>query len=156
MAGLEVEDVAVDPGEATPDTDKARAAPKGGGKLGKVFGDNKKARGGPRKLVIADKERLTGIYVLIGMGVMPVNQKLGMAFGQQAETCAEAWFNWAEQNDAVRRTILWLIEGGAAGAVLMAHLPLIAAAIPEDRMPPFLAMFNGQSEVPPEWIKEQQ
>jgi hypothetical protein len=146
MADLTVEDVAADFGETTPQTDKARSAPKGTGKVSGLLGNNRKTRGGPRKLVKADVDRLAGVYVIIGMALMPMRPNLGAAFGQSAENCANAWAEWAEQNDAVRRTILWLIEGGAMGAVFFAHLPIIAAAIPEDRLPPFLSMLNAQPE----------
>lgn len=147
---LDIEDVAPDAGETTPNADNAKSVPRSGkrGMLGKL-GDNKKTRGGPRRLVKGDVERLAGIYMLVGMGLAPVRPNIAQAFVQQAEACADAWATWAEQNDTIRRVILWLIEGGAAGAVLMAHLPIALTMIPEDRVPPMMAaLFTPQGENP--------
>jgi hypothetical protein len=144
-ATIPIEDVPFDAGEIPPATDNGRGAPKATSKLGKL-GANKKARSGVRALTQKDGERLAGMYVAAGMGIMPFNPKVAAAFAESADQCAEAWVNLAQQNDAVRRAILWIIEGSAAGALILAHLPIIVAAIPPERMPPmFAAMFE---EVP--------
>lgn len=142
---IPIEDVPFDSGEIPPASDNGRSAPRGASKLGKL-GSNKKTRSGVRPLTKADAERLAGVYAVAGMAIFPINEKVGNAFADSAEQCAEAWVNMAQQNDAVRRAILWIIEGGALGALFLAHLPILVAAIPPERMPPlFAAMFT---EVP--------
>lgn len=97
-----------------------------------TLGLNKKPRSGVRAIVEADKEKIASLYMFAGMGIMPLNMKVGEAFGTAANDCAEAWYQLAKENDAVRRVILGLIEGGAWGKVFAAHSPIIFAAIPED------------------------
>lgn len=99
------------------------------------LGANKQARGGPRKLTDKDKQKLSSLYVTAGMFLMPVKPVAAQAFAEHADECADAWFELASENDSVRRTVLMLIEGGAWGKVLAAHLPLLLALLPEGSLP---------------------
>lgn len=139
------EDVPVDIGEVPPESDNARTGPRSTTKLGKL-GANKKSRSGVRPLLRADVDKLAGMYGFAAIAIAPINENVANAFAESAEPCAEAWFNMAQQNDAVRRAILWIIEGGAVGALFLAHLPILIAAIPPEKMPPMFQLFF--TEVP--------
>lgn len=130
------DDMAKEPPEVIPDPAAARREPRAS-KAVKGLGTNKQ-RGGPRAILKRDEEALTRYYILLGMGISPMRPQLGAALAAQAEECAKAWCDVAKENDSVRRVILWLVEGGAWGALLLAHLPIAIAAIPEqtwDRLP---------------------
>jgi len=138
-------DVAPDPSASS-----ATRMPKAAQKLGGMFGDNKQ-RGGPRALVKGDIDKLAGMYALMGMAVAPVKPQIGLAFTEQADACATAWFDVARENDAVRRAILWIVEGGAWGALFLAHIPIIITAIPPDALPDTVrTMLSGYGEETPE------
>lgn len=96
------------------------------------LGQNRKTRSGVRQLTKSDHEKIVGLYVTIGFGVVLVNQTAGQTIAEQAESCADAWVNLAKENDGVRRGLLFMIEGGAWGAVLVAHLPILFAVLPAE------------------------
>lgn len=146
-----IEDVPFDAGEVAPQPDNARGAPRASGRIGKL-GGNKRARGGPRKLTNDDIDKLAGMYGFAALAIQPLNPKVAAAFAESADSCADAWRSLAEQNDAVRRAILWIIEGGALGAVFLAHMPILIAAIPEDKLPPMFNLFAASDSITDERI----
>lgn len=114
------------------------------------IGDNKKARGGPRKLVEADKAKIAEWYGMLAWLMdkykpavaEAIRERTMVGFNAEAQEpifgetramiCADAWYRLAEQNDAVRRVILFCIESGAWSALLTAHGPILLAALPDD------------------------
>lgn len=72
-------------------------------------------------------EPLQTLYVTLGMTLYGFDQVCGMAIINSAEACAKTLDDLAYQNDAVRRVLLSLTTTSAAGAVLMAHLPILIA-----------------------------
>jgi len=135
-----------------------------GKKAGGIFGNNRRARGGPRRTKPGELvEPLTNYYMTLALFLTPVKPDVAMSImapvvvgieddgvtgvtKTRAQVCAEAWDELAQENDAVRRAVLWLIEGGKWGAVFMANLPILMAAFPA-AMPSFLNFGqNGQGE----------
>lgn len=96
------------------------------------LGQNKKPRSGVRQLQEKDRDKISQLYVTAGMCAMPFKPDIASSLASIADDCADAWFDLAKENDAVRRTILMLIEGGAWGKVLAAHLPLILTMLPNE------------------------
>lgn len=107
------------------------------GKLGK----GAKARPGLRRLNADDKEKLAAYQIYAGMAIYPFREETGRALGETAEQCADAWFEMAEKNDSVRRAILAVVEGGAAGKLFMAYTPVLATLLPK-KIPPWMKRFN--------------
>lgn len=111
---------------APPEIGKKRRGPLGS------LGDNRKRASGVRQLTNADQDKIVGLYVTVAMGVMLVKPDAAQVIATQAEQCAAAWRELAKDNDSVRRALLFLIEGGAWGAVMVAHLPIVVAFLPEE------------------------
>lgn len=115
------------------------------------LGANKAARSPVRRLTEADREKIEGVYAALALVfVTPTplyNEDAANALAGQAKPCADAWFNLAENNDAVRRVLLMFIEGGAWGALAAAHMPIIMAFMPEHTKRAMTAMFT-HPEVP--------
>lgn len=117
----------------------------------KPLGQNKKLRSPVRKLTReplngetkSDFERLVDWYLRISKLSMLFLPKFAMAMEQQAEDCADAWFDLAENNDTVRRYILAMIEGGAWTKVIAAHTPIFLAVIPEETLNRFFLKVMG-------------
>lgn len=101
----------------------------------------------PRRLTKSDQEKLAGLYGALGFGLMPFKPDVAQAVMESADTCAEAWIEVAEKNDNVRRILVGMIEGGSWGKLLLAHLPIIVAAMPENvgQVVP-LHVFNGHAD----------
>lgn len=96
------------------------------------LGANRKRASGVRQLTKSDHEKIEGLYITLGFAVMLVNQPAAQTIAEQATPCADAWTNLARENDGVRRALLFVIEGGAWGAVLVAHMPIVFALLPEE------------------------
>ena len=96
------------------------------------LGANRKRGSGVRALVTADRDKIVGLYVTCGFAVMMVKPEAAKAIAESAERCADAWVELAKENDAVRRAVLFIIEGGAWGAVIVAHMPIALALVPEN------------------------
>lgn len=115
------------------------------------LGANKATRSPVRKLTEADREKIEGVYgalALVFVTPTPMfNEDAAQAIAGQAKPCADAWFSLAENNDSVRRVLLMFIEGGAWGALLAAHVPIIMAFMPEHTKRAMGAMF-ANPEVP--------
>jgi hypothetical protein len=115
------------------------------------LGANKAPRSPVRKLTEADREKIEGVYAALALAfVVPsplFNEDAANAIAGQATPCADAWFNLAENNDSVRRMLLMFIEGGAWGALIAAHVPIVMAFMPEHTKRAMSAMF-ARPEVP--------
>jgi hypothetical protein len=75
------------------------------------------------------------------------NEDAAEAFAGSSEACADAWYTLAENNDSVRRVLLMFIEGGAWGALVAAHVPIVMAFMPEQTKRLMAGMF-ARPEVP--------
>lgn len=115
------------------------------------LGANKAPRSPVRKLTEADKAKIESVYAsvaLIFVAPTPLyNEDAAAAFAECAPKTADAWYNLAENNDAVRRVILMFVEGGAWGALIAAHIPIIIALMPAETKAMMLGMF-ARPEVP--------
>lgn len=78
-------------------------------------------------------EPLTRMYATMAVGVMPIAPRTGEALINQAETCAEAWDEWAKTSPAVRRLLYPLLNVSGAAAVFAAHLPIVMCIAMEMR-----------------------
>jgi hypothetical protein len=116
------------PKEAPKRTSRAKA--KAESLLGDL-GKNSPARSSVRKLNDDDRVRLLSMYDTIGALAQPIRPALALAIQTSKEQCVDAWMNLAEKNVKVRAKILAFLEGGEWTAVLIAHLPLFMAVIPE-------------------------
>lgn len=99
------------------------------------LGTNKK-RGGPPQLVKADHTAIVAFYTMSAFALAPINTDAATAVADSAEKCADTWMELASKNDNVRKAIRALLEGSAWSAVIMAHLPIAMALIPEHLRPP--------------------
>src|SRR5262245_26764734 len=106
-------------------------------------GQNKKARPTVRKTKSGELVKpVAKFYGLAAMAIAPVRPKTGHALMVQAMACATAWDNLAQENDSVRRVILWCIESGIWGEMVVAHMPILFSLLPDeisDNMPGWLA-----------------
>jgi hypothetical protein len=96
------------------------------------LGTNKRRGSGVRALTAKDRDKIVGLYVTVGFGVMMFRPPTAQVIATQAEPCADAWMELARENDGVRRALLFMIEGGAWGAVVVAHMPIVFAVLPEE------------------------
>lgn len=89
-------------------------------------------KGVPRwqKGVIANG--MTKLYSRTGKIIKAMDRDIGIALIESAEDCGEAWDELARTNPRVRAFLLKLITGGAWGAVIMAHLPILMAIVMKD------------------------
>lgn len=116
-----------------------------------TLGENKRRGSGVRKLTKKDLEQLKSYYGTMGFVLMPFNRKAAETCVESSQRCVDAWAELAESNDGVRRVILSMIEGGAWGRVIMAHIPLAWAFVPEhvqERLPSLMGIHNAGDEEP--------
>jgi hypothetical protein len=120
----------------------AAQQPRPGKSVFGTLGTNKKARSAVRRLVEADKEKIANLYVYGAMALMPLRPEAGQVMAASADACADAWYELAQENDTVRRALLAFIEGGVWGKVFMAHMPILAALVPQHVLPANLRNSN--------------
>lgn len=116
------------------------------------LGTNKKRGSGVRALTQADIEQLKSYYESLAFFMMLVNRDAATVCAEKAEECANAWADVAAQNDSVRKAILAMVEGGAWGKVIMAHIPIILPLIPPsmlDKIPGYAMMRQQSNGMPP-------
>jgi hypothetical protein len=111
---------------------KHPGGPEGPKRRGLGLGANRNRGSGVRQLTKSDHDKIEGLYITLGFGVMLVNQPAAQVIAEQATPCADAWVNLARENDGIRRILLFMIEGGAWGAVFVAHLPIMFALLPKE------------------------
>lgn len=132
------------------------------------LGENKKRGSGVRRLNKKDLEQLKSYYDTLSFVLMPFNRKAAETCAEGSQNCVDAWAELAESNDGVRKMLLSLIEGGAWGRVVMAHIPLAWAFVPEhvqERLPALMGIRhagddqepspNGAQEAPNSWFTDQ-
>lgn len=139
-------------GESTQDetTVKVNTKSRGGNKKNANLGNNKKRGSGVRKLTKADHAKIADMYRTGAFGVMPFNPQVAQVVVDNAEQCADAWYELADENDNVRRMILAMLEGSAWSKLLAAHMPIIIAAVPHDMLPMQLQGAFGNVGTPPD------
>lgn len=101
------------------------------------LGKNSPARSSVRKLTEDDALKLADRYDWLAGTVKYFHPRLGKAIEANAEKCVISWMNLAEHNVKVRAKLLAFIEGGEIMGVVMAHVPILIAALPEK----YVAMF---------------
>lgn len=72
-------------------------------------------------------EKVAGLYVMIGMGIMMKDEHCGTAIMESAEDAAKSIEALAKANPKVRKYVLMMLETGAWSGVLMAHAPIMMA-----------------------------
>lgn len=70
------------------------------------------------------RPRLTKAYETVGTLVGFVSPADGRVILANAESCAEAVAEWAEQDPRVREALERMLSGSAMGKVVIAHLPI--------------------------------
>ena len=75
------------------------------------------------------KTPIANIYLGIGMGLMPINATIAKSVIDSADSCADAWVEYAKTNPAVKRFLIQLCAASAAGALLAAHLPILLSVM---------------------------
>lgn len=118
--------------------------PRGAKRFG--LGANVKRNSGVRALTKDDRDKIAALYTFGAAGVMPFRMKTAQIMAESADSCADAWMELAKKNDGVRRALLMLVEGGAIGAVVAAHLPILMSLLPENAIS---GMFKGMDFTPP-------
>lgn len=89
---------------------------------------------------------MTKLYKRTGKIIKAMDRDIGIAVIESAEDCGEAWDDLARTNPRVRAFLMKLIAGGAWGAVLMAHAPILMAIIMKDGIRkhiPFIKLLEG-------------
>jgi hypothetical protein len=82
------------------------------------------------------------LYAAAAMGLMIKAPNTATAIMKQAHDCAVAWDALAQKNDAVRRILTSLVQTSDVGILIMAHFPIVVAAMNESGMRnPVLEMF---------------
>jgi hypothetical protein len=72
-------------------------------------------------------EPLTQIYGMFGAALVMFDPVCGAAVIQSAPKCAETRDQWAHQNETVRKVIWTVTQTSTAGAVFVAHMPILIA-----------------------------
>lgn len=124
------EDLSSLPIDAVPDhkasaSDKSEPTPRKS-----VWGSKAKSsqtRSAPPKLTAGVKTQLKDLYSGLGALIEPFDEVAGRTIINQADQCAESVYTLAQQNDSVRRFLLYLTQSSAVGAVVLAHLPIVIA-----------------------------
>jgi hypothetical protein len=116
------------------------------------LGQNVSRGSGIRQLTQDDKAKISALYVYGSMGLMPFKPEAASAMANAADACAEAWLELSKKNDAVRRVLVALVEGGAWGKVFAAHTPIILTLLPKNAIP---ALFNVDIPDSPEDLNGQ-
>lgn len=127
--GPDVSNTPTEPPKEAPKR-RSRARDKAESLLGDL-GKNSPARSSVRKLSDDDRARLVSMYETVASLAQPIRPTLALAIHTSKEQCVDSWMNLADKNVKVRAKILAFLEGGEWTAVLIAHLPLFMAVIPE-------------------------
>lgn len=75
------------------------------------------------------KAPIVDIYIGLSLGLMPFNATVAKAVADSADQCAEAWVELAKTNPAVKRFLIRLATGSAAGKLFWAHSPILLAVV---------------------------
>jgi hypothetical protein len=75
------------------------------------------------------KKALEELYTTVGMGVMMMDPHCGTVIIENAPKCAEALNNMADQNQALKRILLRIVETSLIGELMFAHAPIVMAVM---------------------------
>lgn len=78
---------------------------------------------------------LESFYTIVGTGIFPFDQQVGVTILDSAPKCAESLTELAQKNPRLKRTLESMMNAGTYGAVISAHLP-IAVIIATKYIPP--------------------
>lgn len=78
---------------------------------------------------------IEGLYTMVGTGIFPFDQQVGVTIIDSAENCSAALYELSTKNPRLRRTLESFLSAGAYGAVITAHLP-IAVIVATKYIPP--------------------
>lgn len=67
---------------------------------------------------------LEGLYTMLGTGIFPFDQQVGVTIIDSAPNCASSLYELAQKNPRLKRQLTSLLSAGAYGAVISAHLPI--------------------------------
>lgn len=67
---------------------------------------------------------LEGLYTMIGTGIFPFDNQVGVVVLESAENCASSLADLAEKNPRLKKQLQSMLSAGAYGAVISAHLPI--------------------------------
>lgn len=67
---------------------------------------------------------LEGLYTMIGTGIFPFDNQVGVVVLESAPNCASSLYDLAQKNPRLRKQLESLLSAGAYGAVISAHLPI--------------------------------
>lgn len=71
------------------------------------------------------KKGVEQLYAFAGVMLMPFDQPCATVIANSAGDCANALVELSKTNEAVRRVLAGLTQGGAWGVVITAHLPIV-------------------------------
>ncbi len=132
-APLSTEDIARQAIEnGAPKQNRGKRAPRATESVLGNLGQNTKRNSGIRQLTKDDQEQIATAYTFFAAGIMPFRMKTAQAIAESADNCAAAWMEMAKKNDRIRKWILGALEGGALGALVFAHFPIIVSLMPEN------------------------
>ena len=86
------------------------------------------------------EKKLTDLYITLGTGIVMFDSTCGTTIIAQAPETAAALDTLAKENPKVKRALERLVAGGAWGAVVTAHFPILATlAAHHNMLPAFVA-----------------
>lgn len=132
-APLSTEDIARQAIEnGAPKQNRGKRAPRATESVLGNLGQNTKRNSGIRQLTKDDQEQIATAYTFFAAGIMPFRMKTAQAIAESADNCAAAWVEMSKKNDRIRKWILGALEGGALGALVFAHFPILVSLMPEN------------------------
>lgn len=81
------------------------------------------------------QKELASWYTMVGTGIFPFDQQIGVTVIESADNCSAALYDLAQKNPSVKRALNNMLSAGAYGAVISAHLP-IAVLVATKYIPP--------------------
>lgn len=70
------------------------------------------------------QKSLESFYLMLGTGIFPFDNQVGVVVMESAPNCASALNDLADKNPRLRKQLESLLSAGAYGAVISAHLPI--------------------------------
>lgn len=101
---------------------------------------SKTAKQSVPKLPVGARKKIADAYRFIGAFMTPFDEVIAEEIVSQADACAEAVYNLAQENEEVRRVIYGFITTSVWGAVVAAHLPIMLAVTARKASNPKLKM----------------
>jgi hypothetical protein len=119
--------------------------PNSAGKPRGLFSSGRKTgRAAPRtvvpKLPQSAKKELAKFYTFVGGMIKPFDEITGDVIMEQADDCAEAVFNLAQENDRFREALYSMMQTSLTMAIIMAHAPIVASIVARKSQDPRVKM----------------